>query len=213
VLFRSGHVTGMEALPPAVELAVKAAFINERADQSPELRGLVGKAGTLMGGTSEGVSFALLGPVGTFVESDRPTFRWQAVKGADGYMVNVIDARFSNVAASGRVSGTEWTALQPLKRDETYSWQVTAIKNGQEITSPVPPAPEAKFRVLGRSKSDALNQARRSYPHSHLILGSLYKQAGLLDAAEREFKELLAANPQSATARKLLEGVRSLREK
>jgi len=206
-----GHVTGMEPLPPPVELAVKAALVN--ADQSSELRSLVGKAGTLMGGGSKGVSFGLLSPIGTFVESDRPTFRWQPVKGAAGYAVNIIDSHFNNVATSGRLSDTEWTAQQPLKRDELYSWQVTAIKDGQEIISPVPPAPEARFKVLESSKAESLSRARTSYPHSHLILGALYRQAGLLDAAEREFKELLAANPTSAAARKLLEGVRSLRQK
>jgi hypothetical protein len=166
-----------------------------------------------MGGGGKGVLFALLSPVGTFVESDRPTFRWQALKDATGYVVNVIDSQFNNVATSDRVSGTEWTAQQPLKRDGVYSWQVTAIKDGQEITSPVPPAAEAKFKVLESSKAEALSRAKSSYPHSHLILGSLYKQAGLLDAADREFRELLAANPKSAIAQKLLEGVRSLRRK
>lgn len=46
---------------------------------------------------------------------------------------------------------------------------------------------------------------------SHLTLGVLYAQAGLLDDAERELQLLLRANPQSALAQKLLRGVRAKR--
>ncbi|MGH9882254.1 MAG: tetratricopeptide repeat protein [Pyrinomonadaceae bacterium] len=41
--------------------------------------------------------------------------------------------------------------------------------------------------------------------------GTLYARAGLLDDAERELRALLAANPKSPTARKLLQSVRAIR--
>ncbi len=210
---KQGNLSGIEGLAPPIQQAVRAALINDRGDLSPELRGLIGKAGTLMGGSGEGISFALLSPVGTLIETDRPTFRWQALKGAAGYVVNVLDSNFNNVATSDKRSATEWTAIRPLKRNEIYSWQVTAIKDSKEITSPVPPAPEARFKVLDETRAEELNRAKKSYTNSHLILGALYKQAGLLDSAEREFKQLLAANPNSAVARRLLHSVRSLRQR
>jgi lipopolysaccharide biosynthesis regulator YciM len=77
----------------------------------------------------------------------------------------------------------------------------------------MPPAPEAKFKVLEKSKAEELDRVRKSYPRSHLILGSLYERAGLLDDAEREFQSLVSANPKSTVARKLLRNVRSLRQK
>jgi lipopolysaccharide biosynthesis regulator YciM len=90
---------------------------------------------------------------------------------------------------------------------------VIALKDGVEISSPVPPAPEAKFKVLEQTRAEEVNLAKKSYPNSHLILGAVYKKAGLLDDAEREFKGLLSANPNSPVAQKLLQNVKSLRRK
>jgi hypothetical protein len=166
-----------------------------------------------MGGSGEGVSFALLSPVGTVVETDHPTFRWRPLSGATTYALNVYDSSLNTVATVDRLSATQWMAARPLKRNEVYTWQVTAVKDGQEITSPVPPAPEAKFKVLDRARAEELRMAKKTYPDSHLILGAVYKKAGLLDDAEREFKALLSANPNSPVAQKLLQDVKSLRQK
>jgi hypothetical protein len=56
-----------------------------------------------------------------------------------------------------------------------------------------------------------LAAAKNETAGSHLTLGGLYAQAGLLDDAERELQLLLRANPQSALAQKLLRGVRAKR--
>ena len=212
-LDNQGYLTGMESMPPHIQNAVKAVLSNDQAEISPELRGLLGRAGVLMGGSGEGVSFALLSPVGTVVQTDRPTFRWRPLSGATSYAVNVYDSSLTNVATVDRLSATQWTAARSLKRDEVYTWQVTALKDGVEISSPVPPAPEAKFKVLEQTRAEEVNLAKKSYPNSHLILGAMYKKAGLLDDAEREFKGLLSANPNSLVAQKLLQNVKSLRRK
>jgi hypothetical protein len=83
------------------------------------------------------------------------------------------------------------------------------MKDGTEIKSPVQPAPEARFKVLERMKEDELKRAESSYANSHLVLGTLYAQAGLLNDAEREFRALLAANHKSTVAQKLLRDVRA----
>ena len=166
-----------------------------------------------MGGSGEGISFALLSPVGTMVKDGRPTFRWRALPGATSYSVDVFDSSLKNVARIDRVSGTTWTPSQSLEPNQAYRWQVTALKSGEEITSPVPPTPEAKFKVLEQSKAEELNRAKKAYPNSHLILGSLYERAGLLDDAENEFRSLVSANPRSTLARKLLQEVKSLRQR
>jgi hypothetical protein len=154
-----------------------------------------------------------LSPVGTLVSTDRPTFRWKPLAGATSYSVDVYDSNLRNVERADRISTTDWTPSKALERNQTYTWQVTAIKNGEELSSPVPPAPEAKFKVLEKSKAEELDRVRKSYPASHLIPGSLYERAGLLDDAEREFQSLVSANPKSTVARKLLENVKSLRQK
>jgi hypothetical protein len=82
---------------------------------------------------------------------------------------------------------------------------VTAHRNdGQVVTSPVLPAPPAKFQVLARARLEELQRVRRVYPAAHLTLGVLYAQAGLEAEAAREFQLLVRANPQSDVARKLL---------
>jgi hypothetical protein len=162
-----------------------------------------------MGGQAEGVSFALLYPVGTVVRSARPTFRWQRLEGASAYIVNIFDSSFTRVVTSPQVSTAQWTAPRPLPAGRVYLWQVTAIKDGKEIKSPVQPAPEARFKILEQAKFVELERVKRSYSNSHLLLGILYAQAGLLDDAEREFRALLAANPKSTLAQKLLRNVRA----
>jgi hypothetical protein len=88
---------------------------------------------------------------------------------------------------------------------------VKAIKEGQEVTSPRPPAPQAKFRVLDQAKANEIARAKRDFASSHLTLGLLYADAGLLREAEQEFRSLRRANPDSDVARNLLRQVQSLR--
>lgn len=209
-LDKEGNVTGIESLPAAYQKEIKTALINKRIERSSELQGLIGRTGVLMG-TGDEAGSSLIGPVGTIVRTDRPTLRWKALKGATSYVVAVYDSSFNKVASSEAQPGTQWSPASALKRGETYSWQVTAIKDGRELVSPAPPAPDAKFKILDGAKTRELEQARRTYPDSHLVLGILYQRAGLLDDAEREFKTLTAANPKSQTARKLLNDLKSLR--
>jgi hypothetical protein len=62
--------------------------------------------------------------------------------------------------------------------------------------------------VLNQTRAGELAHAKNTSGNSHLTLGILYAQSGLLDDAEREFQALLRANPQSTLVRKLLRIVR-----
>jgi Tfp pilus assembly protein PilF len=64
---------------------------------------------------------------------------------------------------------------------------------------------------VDQAKADELAKAKNAGADSHLTLGVLYAQAGLLDDAEHELRALLRANPQSALAQKLLRSVRAKR--
>jgi hypothetical protein len=86
---------------------------------------------------------------------------------------------------------------------------VKAVKDSREFKAPSRGAPQAKFRVLDEARASELAQARRAYPSSHLTLGLLYLQAGLLDEAEREFRALEEANPNSELAQRLLKQART----
>jgi cell division protein FtsB len=209
-LNKQGKIIGFDALPPAQETLLKTALTSGRLALPRNLADLVAGDDTMMG-PAERDSFRLLSPVGTVTRTDRPTFRWTPLEGAASYRIRVSDSRFKPVATSEPVSGSDWTISRPLKRGALYSWEVTAIKDGKEITAPTPPAREASFRVLDSAKVDELEGASRDHANSHLLLGVLYVNAGLLDDAEREFRALANANPQSDVARKLMRVVKSLR--
>lgn len=208
---KGGNVAGIESLSPAYQRYVETALKSRRVETPSQLQELIGKTGVLMGGANAGPEFKLIGPVGTLTRTDRPSFRWQSLQGATSYVVAVYDSNFNRVASSETQPGTAWSPAVSLKRGETYSWQVTAIKDGKELVSPAPPAPDAKFRVLDAAKTKELEQAKRMYPDSHLLLGILYERAGLLDDAEIEFRAVNATNPKSQTTRKLLNDLKSLR--
>jgi len=162
-------------------------------------------------GAGGGADFRLLSPAGVVVETDRPVLSWSPLEGAGGYTVTIFDSDLNRVAASEPLSATRWVVPTPLARGRTYVWQVRAVKGGVEVVAPPPAGQRVKFRVLERAKLEEVERARRSQPDSHLVLGVLYAEAGLLEEAEREFAALVRANPQSQAARRLLAGVRAAR--
>jgi hypothetical protein len=202
-LDRSGKISG---LPSDYEQVVGKALQKQQAEISG-LAELNKKSDKLMGDNDENYPFTLLGPVGKVVETDRPTFQWKPLAGATSYTVGIYDSSFNEVTKSGAITKTEWTMTHSLERGRIYFWQVAAIKDGEEIKSPRPPAQLMRFKVLEREKAESLEQAKRTSGDSHLVLGTLYAQAGMLEEAQREFKSLVEANPKSIVAQKLLHSV------
>jgi hypothetical protein len=199
-------------LSPSSRRAITSAVAEQRLEAPPVLAQLRGEGGSLRGGPSDGRPFLLLNPVGKVLETASPTFRWEPLAGASSYVVTVADDRLNEVAESGPLTKTEWRLPTPLARGGVYSWQVAALKDGQAITSPVMPAPQAKFMILDRAHSEELRRVRGAAPRYHLGLGVLYARAGLLDEAEKEFLALMKSNPRSEVARKLLQSVRSMKK-
>lgn len=211
-LDREGKLSGANDLPASYQNLIKKALTSKQLERSAQLEGLSRPPSSLMGSNDRGREFAVLGPAGVVLLTDRPTFSWKALEGTTGYVVEVYDADFKLVFSSAQQSKTSWTAPQALRRGAVYSWQVKALKDGEEITSPRPPAPQAKFRVLDQAKASEIARAKRTAGSSHLVLGMLYADAGLLRDAEQEFRLLLKANPDSELARNLLRQVQSLRK-
>jgi hypothetical protein len=207
-LDEQGNLAGV---PAEYQQTVKQTLTSQQIGTPHMLSELIGKSGVLMGPAEEGHPIALLSPVGTVVMGVRPVFRWRPLAGAEGYVVKIYDADFNEVAASPQLIGTVWTATRSLERGRTYSWQLTARAAGKEIVSPIKPAPDAKFMVLNQTKAGELAHAKTASGNSHLTLGILYAESGLLDDAEREFQALLRTNPQSTLVRKLLRIVKEKR--
>ena len=150
-------------------------------------------------------------PVGKVSLRDRPTFAWTKLSEADGYVVEVYDEQFNLVTKSEELKASQWLMPRPLARGRLYAWQVRALKEGREFVAPTPPAPQAKFKVLGQAQADEIARARRAYGQSHLTLGLLYAQAGLLDEAAQELRALQKANPDSTLVRRLRASLQTLR--
>jgi hypothetical protein len=203
-----GNLTGAEGLPTDLQRSIERMLSTgkvPRADGEAELKG--GRS-ILLGEDEKGAPFRLLSPVGKIVPDNRPAFNWQPLAGASSYTVNIVDARLNEVMTSGPLTTTSWRPAKPLVNGSTYSWQVTAIKDGSPVVSPVLPLPPARFKILGRGRVGELEQARKAYANSHLALAALYARAGLRDETEAELLALLRANPRSRVVRNLLRDVR-----
>lgn len=207
-----GEFEGLERLPAHVRQTVKAALQAGRVERPPVIDKLTGRPSTLLGQADNGLPFQLINPVGQVVANERPMFSWSTLAGARSYTVSVADADLNEVAASPPLAATEWRMTKSLRPGAIYSWQVTALKDGKAITSPVLPAPQAKFKVLDRETLETLRQAKRSYRGSHLAAGVLYAEAGLLAEAEQELRALVRANPRDRTAREILHSVQAMNQ-
>lgn len=208
-----GKLIGLERIAPQAQKAVQTALASERLSEPQVLNELTGPKINLMGEVSDGLPFKLIAPVGVVLSLNRPTLRWQSVDGATQYTVSVFDSDFNRVAKSNPQATTAWTVPLSLQNGKIYSWEVTALKDNQEITSPVAPAPRAQFKIVELEKLNEIATVRKQKPLSHLTLGVLYARAGLLTDAEREFRALLNDNPQSNVAKKLLSTVQTWRSR
>jgi hypothetical protein len=206
-----GTLAGLEQLPARIQQKVRAALQTGKLDQPATLAQLNSQPSTLLSESGNGLPFRLLSPLGQVIRTQQPNFRWQALPDAQSYKVTVTDADLNEVATSPALDATEWRITQPLKPGGIYSWQVTALKNGVAVTSPVLPAPQAKFKILDRSTLETIQQVEHAEPGSHLTRGVLYAEAGLLDQAEQELRLLVRQNPGSEIANKLLRSVQAMR--
>lgn len=207
---KEGNLTGVEELSLAHRQAIKNALTTQQAANASALAGLGKRGGGLRGAGGVNPAFGPVNPVGKVILTDRPELNWSRLDGASHYRVIIYDSDFNVVSSSQELTTNNWTVPRALGRGRIYLWQVVANKDGQEVKAPTPPAQEARFKVLEQSRAHELGQARRSYAGSHLTLGVLYAQAGLLEEAEHEFKLLLKANPGSNVARNLLRNLRMM---
>ena len=211
-LDKSGKLIGLEELPEASSSLVRSVLTTKNLSKPEVLDQLTAPSITLMDPTAGENKFSLLGPSGTVIVTDQPNLRWQALAGAESYTVSLFDADFNRVTRSAPQTGTQWTSTK-LQRGMIYSWEVVAVRNGQEVRSPVAPAPRAQFKVLEAEKLLELTRLKQHSPISHLTLGLTYARFGLIAEAEGQLQILARENPNSPIATKLLRTVQAWRNR
>ena len=205
---QQGRLEGLNELSPDLRESVEKALATRQLRASPALTGWTTGAANLRSGLEQQSTFAPLNPTDVVVETDRPTFRWRPLEAVRDYVVTVYDDKLRQVATSGPVNGTEWTTPTALTRGVTYSWQISALKDGEKVISPKPPLPEARFRILDQSAVVELARLKKSAGSSHLVMGVFYWKHGLIEKSVREFRALAKANPNSAAVKELLASIR-----
>lgn len=208
-LDQGGKLTGLDEFDESAQKMARAALAGEALAKPSVLDDLASPNIKLLGDSPSETAFQLIGPLGRTVTEQRPNLKWRELKGATSYVVSLFDNNFNRVAESPPLSKPTWRLAVPLQRGQTYSWEVTAVKDGKEITAPVAPAPRAQFRVLEADKLNALTKLKGQRPASHLALGLTYARLGLIPEAESEFRQLVKENPDSALAKRLLRTVQS----
>lgn len=202
-----GGIPALGPLPSGLQHSVKDAMSLGQVDRPTFWDDLRGPREALAGKSVPEGSFRVVAPVGSVVEMERPTFCWSSEPGATGYRVNYLPKGGGAVMSSPLLpaTATSWTPNESLLPNETYEWEVEALKNGETLAkSPAPPEPEARFRVLNPASRADLQRLRAEWGASHLIMGLAYARIGLVTEARREFEELARENPQIQLPRKLL---------
>ncbi|HWS73315.1 MAG TPA: zf-HC2 domain-containing protein, partial [Thermoanaerobaculia bacterium] len=121
-----GQLTGLPRLSAAQQRAIARALTNGELPQVPNVAALRGSQHTLLGATDPRPELRPVAPLGCIVIDDRPTLEWNQLPGVTRYRAELFDSHFRPVAASGVLRETRWTVDVPLRRGETYVWQVTA---------------------------------------------------------------------------------------
>ncbi|HKR60998.1 MAG TPA: hypothetical protein VJS64_14860 [Pyrinomonadaceae bacterium] len=202
-----GKLIGLEELPANTRQSIAAALAGKTLSKPKDLETVTAPPIALLDGTTQSASFKLNAPLGLVVADDRPTLSWQALPGSTSYIASVFSETFDQVATSPPQRETKWQVDRPLPRGKMFFWQVKAVRDGVEITSPVAPARRAQFKVLESEKLRELNLLRQQRPISHLALGITYARFGLVNDAERELQQLLKENSNSPEVKRLLRTV------
>ncbi|HUK92333.1 MAG TPA: hypothetical protein VLZ81_18165 [Blastocatellia bacterium] len=209
---QQGGITGLSGLSSSDQEAIKLAFAKGQVRRSADLAAVNPGQGALLGPNenTEPGKRALIGPVATLVQEDRPKFSWRSVAGASQYVVEVYDTNMTPVTSSPPLNTLEWRPSAALKRGVVFVWQVRSNVDGAEVLMPRPSEPEARFKIIESSKMMHLKQELDAHQDSHLFAGLIFARYGLMVDARREFQVLARMNPDSSVARKLAQDVRAV---
>jgi len=145
----------------------------------------------------------VLRPVSEAVEETQPVLYWSAAFGEPPYSVTITDERGQVIARAQGIQNTSWMVLTPLRPGGAYTWQVTVTGAGEQ----------ASFRVLDDGQANLWRAMQAAHRDSHLVIGLVAQELGMLAIAEREYTALTKAYPDSNTAALLLNNITELRDR
>jgi anti-sigma factor RsiW len=218
-LAADGTIGGLDRADSALRADIARMLTTGRMPDPP--RDLAAARGQLLGPAaptrrsepgvaSREPAFAVRGPVATALRDSRPVFTWTAAPGASGYRVHVVDASLDVVADSDRLTTTTWRPERPLPRGRALQWQVEAETASGPVLTPVPPAPEALFRIVTTEEAARVDGEVAAVGGSSLAAAWILARAGLRDEAAAALAALAAANVNASSAEQsLLERLRA----
>jgi hypothetical protein len=145
----------------------------------------------------------VLRPVSEAVEETQPVLYWSAAFGEPPYTVSITEEHGQVITRAQGLQNTSWMVLTPLHRGGEYTWQVTAAGATEQ----------ASFRVLDEGQVMLWRGMLAAHRDSHLVIGVVAQQLGMLAIAEREYTALTKSFPDSNTAALLLDNVMEMRNR
>jgi hypothetical protein len=151
---------------------------------------------------TEASGFGLIYPVTETVEPLQVALSWNMFAPPPYTVVlkNAAGRVLANVQSLGALS---WLPPVQLERGARYSWEVTSATKEVETAS---------FIVLDQESASLWQEIRREYRDSHLVLGLVAEELGMLTVAEREYQALIRAFPQAEAPARLLANVVAIRD-
>jgi hypothetical protein len=218
----NGNLLGLDGVPPGESQAIAAALQHGSLEMPADLKTL-STIPKFIQIDDNAAGMPLVNGAATYVRTTRPTLAWQPVEGAQVYTIVLFNQQGRPLYYGGPTAETSWTPPAPLQRGVTYTWRVGAYRPSGAAAAArggagaTPPASEklagaaSRFKVIDAVSAASLERALRATPGSRVAAGVLYARAGLLDDAGREFRGLLAQNPDSGLAKALLASIEAAR--
>jgi hypothetical protein len=180
----------LDALPDSLRIGAKEMISKPESVERPaSLKGLEGNGDT-----------TLEYPYAEVVPETQPVMRWKAF--GDTYSVSLFDAHHGLLSRRGNLKDTRWTPPTALVRNQVYSWEVESAGVKHRGT----------FRILGAAQQQELAKVRAEHGTSHLVMGAVAEQFGLLTEARGEFEAMAKDSAQAQQAAKLLSRIDALKK-
>jgi hypothetical protein len=196
----AGNLRGLEGISDEQRNLVRDVLISGKLPEpGASIQGLTRSRDVLLGQPATPESdLRSLEPAGTVVPELRPVFRWKAGAGITRFVVAIYTENFEPVVKSRELETAEWQSSVPLTAGQTYVWTVSGVENGQRITVPKAPDPEARFRVASEAARLEFERASQATPHSDLLEAAVAARLGMLTSAEAAIARLGPANSGAA---------------